>query len=97
MSDQQDPSSYAALDEAILDQEHLLAETAARPEPPIAAMHLTRETLDAAIARISEPPVLRVDPVQVHTELALAHWLDEQPPGTAEKLLREMYGEGQAP
>jgi hypothetical protein len=93
MSEHQEPLGYAALGEAIVDQQHLLANPAERPELPIAAGRLTPEMLDAAIARISEPPVLRVDPVQVRAELALARWLDEQPPGTAEKLLQEMYGD----
>ena len=70
--------------------------TASGPESPYtttkAAQYLTRETVEAAIARLMEAPMLRVDPVQVRAELALARWLDEQTPGTAEKLLQRVYG-----
>ncbi|MFI5880824.1 hypothetical protein [Streptomyces sp. NPDC051554] len=60
--------------------------------PAVATGDLTRATLDAAIARLHEPLTIQTDPAWARAELALARWLDEQPSGTAEELLRQMYG-----
>jgi hypothetical protein len=82
----------AEIREAALADRYLVADPDAQAEPlPVATGHLTRETLDAAIARLNTHE-LRVDPVYAHAEIALARWLEQQPPGTAEKLLRQMYG-----
>lgn len=77
--------------EMILTQKHMLANPDAPADPPPpAATHLTRATLDAAFAQLMEPP--RPDMERAQREMALVRWLDEQPPGTAGKLLRRMYG-----
>lgn len=77
--------------ELLLTQEHLLASPGAPAEPPPTATgYLTRATLDAAFAQLMEPPRPSVERAQ--REMAVVRWLDEQPPGTAEKLLQRMYG-----
>lgn len=71
--------------------QHFLADPDAPVEPrPVATGYLTRETLEAAFARL-EHHELRADPVRAHAERVLARWLDEQPPGASERLLRQMY------
>lgn len=81
--------------ELLLTQEHLLANPGAPVEPPPTATgYLTRATLDAAFAQLMEPP--RPDVERAQREMALVRWLDEQPPGTAEKLLGHMYGATEA-
>jgi hypothetical protein len=53
---------------------------------------LTREGLQAAIDQIQEHRLPDPDSPEIRAEIALARWLDRQPPGTAEKLLRRWYG-----
>lgn len=77
----------------IFEQRHLMADSPAATETaPAATGYLTRAALEAAVARIGEPPMLSADPARVRAELALVRYLDEQPPGTAEKLLRQALG-----
>lgn len=78
--------------ELIRAEEHMLANPGAHVEPPLTATgYLTRATLDAAFAQLMEPP--RPDVERAQREMALVRWLDEQPPGTAGKLLERMYGQ----
>ena len=84
----------ASIRDAVLAEadQHFLADPNAPVEPrPVATGYLTRETLEAAFARL-EHQDLRADPVRAHAERVLTRWLDEQPPGTAERLLRRMHG-----
>lgn len=78
--------------ELLLVETRMLADPSAPAEPPPPATgYLTRASVSAAFAQLMEPP--RPDVERAQRETALARWLDEQPPGTAERLLRRMYGE----
>lgn len=81
-----------AWQETILADQCLTPNPAPRTEPQAATGHLTREALDAAIDQLMNHCVPQPDPVRLYAEVAVARWLDEQPPGTAEKLLRRLYG-----
>lgn len=86
----------ADIREMIRAQEHMLANPGAPAEPPPTATgYLTRATLDASFAQLMEPP--RPDVERARLEMALVRWLDEQPPGTAAKMLRDTHGEEEDP
>jgi hypothetical protein len=70
--------------------EYFVARPGVGAQPLTASGSLSRETLDAAFARLMEPPLPSAE--FARAEMALVRWLDEQPAGTAEKLLGHLYG-----